>query len=369
MNIVLATGIYPPDIGGVATYVRSLAEGLSRLGNCVSVLTYGRMDNEQWTMNNGWKVFPVKKNGGPFVRWFRYARALRAISKDADAIVAFSSVSVGIPLLLSGVRKPKKILRLGGDFFWERYTAMGGMLGLEEWYKASPFRLTRILNSALMDAILSSFDHIVYSTTAQRQLHAYTYRSLPVTSVIENAVPSGTPMEHAFHRPMRLLSFGRFVGFKNLFALLSAVAMIPDVRLTMVGKGPLHMSLMACSRKLGLQNRVQFQSPVSGAGKRRVFDEHDLLVIPSVTEISPNAALEARSAGLPVLLTEKTGLSRALTSGMTLAPLRTPECIAEEIRRIRNDYPRKAHEAAAPSEPRDWAAVTRDWDTLIKNLS
>ena len=41
MKIVLATGIYPPDIGGPATYVSCLASEFSRLGMEVIVVTYG----------------------------------------------------------------------------------------------------------------------------------------------------------------------------------------------------------------------------------------------------------------------------------------------------------------------------------------
>ena len=39
-KILLATGIFPPDIGGPATYVENLAIELEKLGHKVRVVTY-----------------------------------------------------------------------------------------------------------------------------------------------------------------------------------------------------------------------------------------------------------------------------------------------------------------------------------------
>jgi len=383
MKIVLATGIYPPDIGGPATYVRSLAEELSKMGNAVSVITYGAISDNPPSLKlwragrvaisgfvpgEGWQVVVIPRNGGPILRWFRYARALRQYGADADVVIAFSSVSVGVPLVLARLKRPKKILRLGGDFFWERYTALGGTLGLKEWYAANPLRLTRLLNAACMGVLLQSFDHLVYSSAFQEELHASVYPALPPHSVIENAVLGGTPTEHQPHEPFRLLSFGRLVGFKNLPTLLQVMVGLPGATLTIVGEGPLRGTLSAQVLRLGITDRVRFLPPAFGEQKQRIFAEHDLLVIPSVTEISPNTALEARSQGLPVLLTEETGLSALLTGGMTLAPLRTPEQISKALGRVVGDYPRKARAAAEPLPSRGWTAVTSEFLQLLQQL-
>ena len=40
LKILIATGIYPPDIGGPATYAYNLSRELTRLGHEVNVLTY-----------------------------------------------------------------------------------------------------------------------------------------------------------------------------------------------------------------------------------------------------------------------------------------------------------------------------------------
>jgi hypothetical protein len=71
MKIVLATGIYPPDIGGPATYVRELAESLTSKGNKVVIVTYGR--SEQHDTAGRWAVYRVQRWAPVFLStiWLR----------------------------------------------------------------------------------------------------------------------------------------------------------------------------------------------------------------------------------------------------------------------------------------------------------
>lgn len=365
MKIVLATGIYPPDIGGPATYVRHLAEELSQRGEEVIVLTYG-MKNEELRMKNSWKVIHVAKTGGPLLRWRRYAQALKEHASDADVVECFSSVSAGMPLGMARLKKPKKILRLGGDFTWERYTDLGGRMRLREFLlKQRALRLP-------MARLLRSFDHIVFSTQFQERLYERGYR-MGSHSVIENALAGdgGTlgQMVHVKHDPLKLLYLGRFVRFKNLENLLHSVANIPHASLTLVGEGPLGLKLSALGRTLQMQGRVQTLPPVHGEDIRRVFDDHDLLVLPSLTEISPNAALEARAAGLPVLLTEENGLSDELRGGMIVRPLITKGEITKAILDVDQRYEEYAQAAAGPfTRERSWEVVAAEHVELFRRL-
>jgi glycosyltransferase involved in cell wall biosynthesis len=218
----------------------------------------------------------------------------------------------------------------------------------------------------VMGRILRSFDHIVYSTAFQRSIHVRTYPRLPAHSVIENAVPAGSPVLHRSHTPFRLLALSRLVGFKNISSLLSAVRELPEATLTIVGDGPLRIALERQVAEMKLVGRVSFRPPVRGEEKARVLQEHDLLVIPSITEISPNAALEARSAGLPVLLTQETGLSAALTVGMVLSDLSTPDAIADAVRSVISRYDDIAKQASVPMKQRGWAEVADEFILLME---
>ena len=334
MKIILATGIFPPEIGGPATYVRDLAKELTARGDAVTVVTYG--SNHGVEKTEGYSVVRVGKHGGPLGRWLRFRQALITHGCAADYLCAFSSISAGVPVLMSGLKKPKKILRLGGDFFWERYTDAGGTMTLREWY-ASRFGFWRILNSLVMSRVLRSFDSLVYSTEFQQEIHQKAYRRLPKSTVEQNIRPEPSFTEHMPRTPFRLLFMGRFVRFKNISSLIDAVVLLPDVRLTIVGAGPIEQELKQKVERAKLGHRISFRGSVVGDEKRKAFDDHDLLVLPSLTEISPNVALEARAACLPVLLTEETGLPPI--PDIYQKKIRRPAEIAAEIREIIKKYP------------------------------
>ncbi len=358
MKIVLATGIYPPEIGGPATYVEKLAHRLNARGVDVSVLAYGEQDPQTVPF----PVTRVSRKGGMVVRWLRYSKMLRRASDEADIVYAFSSVSAGVPLWLSKLKHPRKVLRLGGDFLWERYTDGGGLLSLRDWYDTKP------KYQGMMNGLLKSFDHIVFSTEFQEHLYEKVYSGLPLHHVIENALPSGSPVLHAKHDPLKLLYLGRFVGFKNLGSLFLAMKELPGATLTMVGEGPLEKQLRDLSVSEGIADRIIFRPSQDGHAKQQTFLSHDLLVLPSFTEISPNTALEARSNGLPVLLTEETGLSNKMSDAMQLRSLRSPRDIVNAIHEMENLYPVIAERTASTLPERSWDHVADEHLSFFQSL-
>lgn len=366
MKVLLATGIYPPGIGGPATYVQALASELTKKDIDVVVVTYGRKEGQKG--QRGWRVIRVSKWGGSVLRWWRYAKALRREGTDADIVYAFSSVSCGVPLWIAGLRKPRHILRLGGDFIWERYTDCGGTASLQEWYRSLHWSLR--FSHRFMGWLLRRFDHIVFSTEFQKKIYEDFFQPPPPYSVIENALPSSETAScfHTKHRPFRLLFAGRFVGFKNLQCLLDALFQIPHVTLTLAGSGPMRRQLAQKIEKLGLTDRVRFMDSVDGKAKEKLFMDHDLLILPSITELSPNVALEARVAGLPVLLTSQTGLSETLTAGMIVRPLKTVEDIVREVLAVEQEYDRFAAEAATIPHRRGWDVVCQEHVRLFQEL-
>lgn len=357
MKVVLATGIYPPDIGGPATYVHKLAQALAERKAEVTVVTYGEGDTAGKI-----PVYRASKKGGPIARWRRFAKLLREHAGDADILYCTSSVSCGVPLWMAKLKHPRKILRLGGDFFWERYTDRGGTLSLREWYESGPWL------RGVMNGILQHFDHIIFSTAFQLELYEKFFAHLPLHSVIENAVPQGIPVQHEKHEPMKLLYLGRLVSFKNLGSLVVAMEDLPDMTLSFVGSGPIEQPLRDLVEERELQDRVHFFPPVSGDAKQQMFLDHDLLVIPSYTEISPNTALEARATGLPVLLSQETGLSRTLTEGSLLRPTITPADIVIALREARDTYEILAQRAAATIHPRTWDDIAEEHTHLFRSL-
>ncbi len=355
MKIILATGIYPPAIGGPATYCRRLAEELSA-SNEVIVVTYGgKVESGKWKVDNVSSRIPI-------IRWFLYAIRLRKVGKDADVVYCFSSISCGVPLILSGLTKPKRLLRLGGDFFWERYTDFGGRKSLREWYEKSSWQL------AVGSWLLRQFDYIVFSTRFQEEIYENAYRKLPKHSVIENALECRMKNEELkMKEGKKLLFMGRFVRFKNLQNFVSAMKELPDYTLALVGDGPQKSALLTLVDSLRLQDRITFLPPQHGDAKQVLFAEHDMLVIPSLTDISPNVALEAKAAGLRVLITHENGLME-LANKMYLHPMNTVDDIVNAINETREKQ-YNLHDSVSDTITHTWSEVASETLQLFQSLT
>lgn len=145
MRLLIATGIYPPEIGGPAGYVRGLASELAKRGHQIAVVTYGdqktsethdvyindcrsegnRSDRKNLQIEKSSEAFEltvVPRAGGPLVRYFRYMLAVRRLAKHVDLVYLQGPVSEGLPGMLGAKLAGKSIvLKVVGDYAWEQY--------------------------------------------------------------------------------------------------------------------------------------------------------------------------------------------------------------------------------------------------------
>ena len=103
-KILLATGLYPPESGGPATYTKVLYDELPGVGIGVAVVKFSAV-----------RKFPV------IIRHLVYVYLLLKKTASADYIYAMDPVSVGLPAYIASVvsRKPL-VLKVVGDYAWEQ---------------------------------------------------------------------------------------------------------------------------------------------------------------------------------------------------------------------------------------------------------
>ncbi len=117
----------------------------------------------------------------------------------------------------------------------------------------------------------------------------------------------------------RIISVGRLRPEKAHEVLLAAVAQLraawPDVTLRLVGDGARESVLRQFAADHGLADRVEFLGQREDVAA--LLRDADVFVLPSRIEASPNAALEAMAAGLPVVATDVGGIPEVVTTGLT----------------------------------------------------
>lgn len=129
-------------------------------------------------------------------------------------------------------------------------------------------------------------------------------------------------------RPWRVLSASRLVACKGLQFMLQALKLVSEQRpqenfdYVIAGDGPLRQELEKLAGELGLSN-VRFVGWVDQAGLRRLCEESDLFVMPSIVtregdEESQGLVLqEAQAMELPVVASRVGGIPEGLVDGVT----------------------------------------------------
>lgn len=104
MRIVIATPLYPPEIGGPATYAKLLTEGLPSRGIMVELVKFSEV-----------------RHLPKLVRHYIYYRRVLKAARAADVVIALDPVSVGLPAMKAARKADKPfVVKVVGDYAWEQ---------------------------------------------------------------------------------------------------------------------------------------------------------------------------------------------------------------------------------------------------------
>jgi glycosyltransferase involved in cell wall biosynthesis len=118
--------------------------------------------------------------------------------------------------------------------------------------------------------------------------------------------------------------------------LLQAVALLArrELRLVLVGDGPERGGLQRLTLELGLADKVRFLGVRQDV--ERLYPAFDVFALPSHTEGSPTALLEAFAYGIPAVATSVGAVPDMLHDGVegVLVPPHSPHLMAEAFGRL-----------------------------------
>jgi colanic acid/amylovoran biosynthesis glycosyltransferase len=176
--------------------------------------------------------------------------------------------------------------------------------------------------------------------------------------------------------PFSILFVGRLVEKKGLEYLVRAAALLKeqgrDLRLDVIGDGPLRAAAEALSAALGVEADIRFHGDTPHETVLQAMQESHCLVVPSVTagtgdaEGIPVALMEGMASGMPVVATRHSGIPEVVSDGVTglLVPERDPRALAAAIRRIMDD-PQGAKDMGVRAR----AHMHKDFDASRQNAT
>ena len=294
-KILITTGIYPPEIGGPATYSKLLFDELPKRGIEVEVLSFGEV-----------------RHLPKIIRHFVYFLKIIKRAKGVDIIYAQDPVSVGLPTMIANKFLRKRFfIRIAGDYAWEQGVQRFGVKDDLDTFSAKQkgYGFAVSLLKKIQIKVAKSADIIIVPSQYFKTIIVNWGIQSEKINVIYNGIKlsQNLGVRHLSEGEKVLLSVGRLVpwkGFKVLIELMPDILQeIPEIKLVIVGSGPQKEELEKIIEKLNLQDKVILTGQL---GKEDVFEQMrktDILVLNTEYEGFAHLLIEASNRGIPIIAT------------------------------------------------------------------
>jgi glycosyltransferase involved in cell wall biosynthesis len=301
VKVALVCDWYRPRIGGLELHLQDLARELDKHGHDVVVITSTpgaeRVDG-----------LPVRRIDAPRIPGLGLLytaegirRVVRAIAIEQPDVV-HAHVSIVSPVALAGAVAAQR-QRLPSVVTFHSIVprtstlarGVGALLGAGRWTT----RYTAV--SRCVAGAVQSF--------APAHSFAVLPNAIDVDAWRSRAEPVPTDQ-------LRLVTVMRLNAKKRPLALVSMMRRLArslpsesPASLRVIGDGPQRARLERAIARAGLERRIELLGYCSRERIREVFADSDVFVLPAVRESFGIAALEARSAGLPVVAMAASGVA------------------------------------------------------------
>lgn len=332
MRVFIATGVYPPESGGPATYAKLVEERLPALGFVVTVLP-----------------FRTVRHLPKFLRHIAYFFKCWRLARKADIVYALDTVSVGLPAALAAKVLGKKfVVRVPGDYAWEQARQRFGVsdeldvfqkksYGLRVWFLRAIQRF--VVRRACVVVVPSKYMQTIVTGWGVKN-------SSVIYSSIDLAAAYELPFDYAQGKPrpegFLVVSSGRRVPWKNFDGIERAVA----------GEKGWHFFL---AENLP---RAQALGWVKAA---------DVFVLNSTYEGLSHALVEAMALGTPIVATAVGGNPELIEDRVDglLVPTGDDEALYAAIKKV------EADKESALARAQSARAKTKEFsiDTAVAKLA
>lgn len=303
-KILIATGIYPPDIGGPATYSKQLFDHLPIHGISTQVLNFGDTAN-----------FPK------VIRHFVYFLRVLMQGRSADVIFAQDPVSVGLPAYLAAkILRKKFILKVVGDYAWEQYQNKkvkknnNTEFKTIEQFQVEKFDLMTELRRKVQKSVARGAEKVIVPSNYLRKIVSgwgvdedkisVVYNSFDYSVVLEDK--SEIRREYGLEGNI-IISIGRLVPWKGFGTLIDIMPDIvennPDAKLLIIGDGPEKNRLNDKIMKLDVGDNVIMLGKLPNEELLAYLKASDLFVLNTAYEGFSHQLLEVMASGVPVITT------------------------------------------------------------------
>ena len=333
----IASGIFHPDPGGPATYLRELLPELQVRGWDIRALTFS---DQPETQGEPYAVTRIVRQTFP-LRMARYAAAARPLLAWADLVYVHM---LGLPL--PGRRRARRVIKIVGDLAWERAVRRGWIAPTEDIdaYQTRRYGLAATADRARLAREARSYDGVIVPSAYLKRMVVGWGVPEERVRVIYNALPPelhAPALSQAEARSQLglpegplVLTVGRVLPWKGVDHLITALAGAPAVKLVVAGDGPALAAAQAQAAASDVAERVTFLGRVPRDQIALFMRAADYVALYSGYEGLSHTLLESLRVGTPVIASDKGGNPEVVEDGVNglLVPYVNVDALTETLR-------------------------------------
>ncbi len=338
MDILITVGIFPPDIGGPASFVPKISKYLISKGHKVKIISLSEKENLNY--EDEIDVTRISRNLPIIFRWFRTITKIYKSAKNSDLIFVNG---LGTETTIANIFLRKIIIRkIVGDPVWERVYNKKLTTESFDSFQKNKQRLSIKIQKNIRNWSIKNSNLII---TPSEHLKTF-IQNIGFENdiyVINNGVEIKQIEKVTLeNKIIKLVVVSRLVNQKNIDIVIKAVKRIEDknILLNIVGDGPEVNNLKNLVKEKSLNKRVSFIGKIKNSELHNYLEDADIFIQASNYEGLPHSILEAINYEIPILSTEVGGCSAILNKGERGYIIPTPVSeveISEEIRTIINN--------------------------------
>jgi len=325
MRVLLVSGIWPPDVGGPASHGPEFGRFLVERGHEVrAVTTIGGPG----AVDPGFPLTTARRDRPRLIR--HPAAGLSVLASARRAEVIYATGMYGRSVVAASVHRVPLVLKIVSDPAYERARRLGFFEGtLEKFQEFNDHRGVRALKR-LRAFTVSRAARIVIPSRYLAEIASGWGLDPERISVIPNPAPPVDRSVSTDELRERLgvesptfVFAGRIVEQKNLPLAVAALGQVAGATLIIVGDGPAQDELVKAIASSGAGDRIFLKGALPRSEAIAWMRAADAAVLPSDWENFPHAAVEALTAGTPVIATAVGGVPEIIepgVNGLLVAP-------------------------------------------------
>ena len=302
MRVLVTVGIFPPDIGGPATFVPKIAKYFQdELNYEIEILTLS--DNKNSNINDDFSVKRIDRNLPIIYRWLKTIFTIYKLGKNKDLIFVNG---LGTEATIANIFLKKKIIRkIVGDPVWERAYSKAKISESFDEFQVKNYGLSILLQKKVRSFSIKKSDIVV---TPSKHLKNFILNLgfKNKIEIINNGVFIPEENTNIFtNDQINITIVSRLVSHKNIEKIIKAISDLnsPLINLNIIGDGPELNQLQKISLESNNKDNIIFHGKLNRDDINHIFLKSDIYIQASNYEGLPHSLLEAMSYGIPVLCT------------------------------------------------------------------